>query len=107
MIWYMIEDFNGYEINKEGQVRSMKMMYSNPWRLLKLDKNGDYTLTNNFNKRVKISPEELLDLVFNSGKKLYPREDNEIYLGGRNKSFYVEIHQGKKLMDFSKFIKDE
>ena len=38
MLWYMIEGFNGYEINKEGVVRSMKMMNADPGHLLKLDK---------------------------------------------------------------------
>lgn len=40
MIWYMIDGFNGYEINENGDVRSMKMMWKDPGHLLKKDKYG-------------------------------------------------------------------
>ena len=39
-IWFYIPGFNGYQINKEGLVRSMKMMYKNPGHILKKDKSG-------------------------------------------------------------------
>lgn len=113
MIWYMIEGFNGYEINKDGQVRSMKMMYANPGHLLKMDKKGYYTLSNNENKRVRIKREKLLDIVFNSCNDLIPRSDDSIYMGGRNKKFYFDEGVNPKYdnpyrMDLSKFIvKDE
>lgn len=108
-MWYMIEGFNGYEINENGTVRSMKMMWKDPGHLLKLDKYGYYTLSNNENKRVRITPNELLNLVFNSGLPLKPRPDNAVYLGGRNKHFYFDegIHpkdENNYKMDFSKFI---
>ena len=110
MLWYMIEGFNGYEINKDGQVRSMKMMWKNPGHLLKLDKHGYYTLSNNENKRVRRTPKQLLNLVFNSGLELRPRNENEIYLGGRNKQFYFDegIYpkepENDHRMDFSNLI---
>lgn len=113
MPWFMIEGFNGYELNENGEVRSMKMMHANPGHLLKQDKNGDYTLSNNENKRVKISPEELLHIVFHSGHPLRPRPDNAIYMGGRNKRFYFDEGIKPKpdsnvhIMDFSKFIVDD
>lgn len=108
-MWYMIEGFNGYEINNNGQVRSMKMMWKDPGHLLKIDKYGKYTLTNNENKRVRISKQQLLDIVFNSGLPLVPREDDAIYLGGRNKHFYFDEgiypkDENNYIMDFSKFI---
>lgn len=112
-MWYMIEGFNGYELNEQGVVRSMKMMWKNPGHVLKLDKYGCYTLTNNFNKRVRITPKELLKIVFDSGHPLKPRPDNAVYMGGRNKKFYydegVYPKDGKPaMMDFSQFIvKDE
>lgn len=113
MIWYMIEGFNGYEINKEGVVRSMKMMKSNPGHLLKQNKYGEYTLTNNRNERVRVTPRELLDIVFNSGHELRPRNENDVYLGSRNKRFYFDSYhkdeEGKEklvAMDFSKYIVD-
>jgi len=112
-MWFMIKGFNGYEINEEGTVRSMKMMYKDPGHLLKLDKYGRYTLTNNENKRVKITPKELLDIVFNSGNELIPRDENAVYLGGRNKHFYFDKGvnsniENKYRMDLSKYIvKDE
>ena len=113
MLWYMIEGFNGYEINEDGQVRSMKMMWKNPGHLLKLDKQGYYTLSNNENKRVRMKPEQLLDIVFNSGKPLKPRNENAVYMGGRNKKFYYDEGVNPKSdnafkMDFSHcIIKDE
>lgn len=113
MTWYMIEGFNGYEINKDGQVRSMKMMYANPGRLLKMDKHGYYTLSNNENKRVRIHKDELLRIVFHSGLDLVPRPENAVYLGGRNKHFYFDEGVNPKIenpyrMDFSALIiKDE
>lgn len=114
MLWYMIEGFNGYEINEEGQVRSMKMMYKNPGHLLKKDKYGYYTLSNNKNERVRIRPEELLHIVFEEGRELRPREENYIYMGGRNKRFYFDEgiypteNSNTVKIDFSQFIvKDE
>lgn len=113
MIWYMIDGFNGYEINENGDVRSMKMMWKNPGHLLKKDKYGYYTLTNNFNKRVRISPEELLRIVFHSGNPLRPRPEDAVYLGGRNKRFYFDEgiyptpDSNTVKVDFSQFIVKE
>lgn len=115
MLWYMIKGFNGYEINEQGIVRSMKMMNADPGHQLKLyyNKRGEpyYKLSNNFNKRVNITQRELLDIVFNSGNPLVPRRDDAIYMGGRNKHFYFDEgiypttpEQKKYQMDFSKFI---
>lgn len=108
-MWYMIEGFNGYEINEKGTVRSMKMMWKNPGHLLKLDDYGYYTLSNNENKRVRITPKQLIDIVFNSGLPLKPRPDDAIYMGGRNKHFYFDEgiypkDENNYKMDFSKFI---
>ena len=117
MLWYMIEGFNGYEINEEGIVRSMKMMNAKPGHCLKLYTDGVepyYVLSNNCNKRVKITQRELLDIVFNSGLPLKPRNENAVYMGSRNKRFYFDDTIKNKdgqvqniKMDFSKFIKDE
>lgn len=112
MLWYMIDGFNGYEINTKGEVRSMKMMYADPGHLLKLDKKGYYTLTDNFNKRVRRTPEQLIDLVFFSGKPLRPRPEESIYMGGRNKHFYFDEGIYPKdgnnyKMDFSKYIEKD
>lgn len=112
MTWYMIEGYNGYEINEEGIVRSMKMMNANPAHRIKLHCPGSpdayYILSNNFNKRVKVTQKELLDIVFNRGNELIPREDNSIYMGSRNKHFYFDqgiypktIEEKKLQMDFS------
>lgn len=113
MMWYMIEGFNGYEINENGQVRSMKMMHADPGHLLKIDKKGYYTLSNNENKRVRIHKDKLLEIVFHSGLDLVPRPENAIYMGGRNKRFYFDEGVNPKYnnpyrMDFSSLIiKDE
>ena len=120
MIWYMIEGFNGYEINKDGVVRSMKMMNAKPGHHIKLydeDKDGNpidppyYILSNNFNKRVKMTPEELLNIVFHSGLPLKPRKEEAVYMGSRNKHFYFDEgiypKNNNNQMDFSKFIVEE
>ena len=114
MLWYMIEGFNGYEINEDGQVRSMKMMNADPGHLMKLDDDGYYTLSNNQNKRVKITPRKLLNIVFHSGLPLKPRKEEGVYLGGRNKRFYFDNNMKNSKgeiqninMDFSKFITPE
>lgn len=111
MLWYMIEGFNGYEINEEGTVRSMKMMNANPGHLLKLDKHGYYTISNNENKRVRKTPEELVKLVFHSGLPLKPRNEEAVYLGSRNKRFYFDDNMKNSKgetqnikMDFSNLI---
>lgn len=95
--WYHIPGFNGYQINKDGEVRSMKMMYANPGYYLKRRKDGSYELTNDENKRIRIKPEKLLKLTFESGKNLYPVIEDDVYLGGRNKIF----KNSKKKKDIS------
>ena len=72
---------------------------------------SDIIWYNNFNKRVRITPKELLDIVFNSGNPLRPRPEDSIYLGGRNKHFYFDEGvypnkdgEGGFKMDFSKFV---
>lgn len=114
-MWYMIEGFNGYEINEDGIVRSMKMMNANPGHQLKLYTNTAepyYILSNNFNKREKVTQRKLLDIVFNSGLPLKARSDEAIYIGSRNKRFYFDEgiypkEDNNYKMDFSKFIIDE
>ena len=70
-----------------------------------------YILTNNFNKRVKVTQRKLLDIVFNSGRPLRPRSEEAIYMGGRNKRFYFDEgiypktpEQQRLKMDFSKYV---
>lgn len=92
-VWFYIPGFNGYQINKEGLVRSMKMMYKNPGHILKKDKSGKYTLTNDNNERVRVSSEELMNITFNQCNDLRPAMQNEVYLGGRNKVFTKDPHK--------------
>lgn len=115
MTWYMIEGFNGYEINEEGIVRSMKMMNANPGHHIKLytgETGPYYYLSNNFNKRVRVRQKDLINLVFHSGKPLKPRKDEAIYMGSRNKHFYFDEgiypkENNSYKMDYSKFIVKE
>jgi len=86
-VWFYIPGFNGYQINKEGLVRSMKMMYKDPGHIMKKDKSGKYILTNDNNERVRVSSEELVNITFNQGNKLVSAMDHEVYLGGRNRAF--------------------
>ena len=116
MLWYMIEGFNGYEINEEGVVRSMKMMNAKPGHQIKIYTDDGpepyYILSNNFNKRVRVTRKKLLDIVFHSGLPLKPRKEEAIYLGSRNKHFYFDEgiypkDDNNHKMDFSKFIVKE
>lgn len=86
-IWYHIPGYNGYQINRKGEVRSMKMMWSDPGHLLKRNKYGSYTLTNNQNKRVTVQPKVLLDATFNGVGDPIAVMEHDVYLGGRNKVF--------------------
>lgn len=86
-IWYHIPGYNGYQINKKGEVRSMKMMWSDPGHLLKRNKYGAYTLTNDQNKRVTVQPKVLLDATFNGVGEPIAVMEHDVYLGGRNKVF--------------------
>ena len=88
-IWYHIPGFNGYLINEDGDVRSMKMMYADPGHPLKRygKQNPYYILSNDNNEKTKVTVKELLEIVFHSDKSDYatPVYENDVYLGGRNK----------------------
>ncbi len=113
MQWYMIPGFNGYEINENLQIRSMKMFRANPGHLLK-KQNGKYVLSNDHNKRVRITPEKAWELVQElkrtSPGDVHVREDTDIHITSRNHfpDFYPPEHgqegeDGKFYMDFSAF----
>ncbi|MDD3121876.1 MAG: hypothetical protein PHC62_00005 [Candidatus Izemoplasmatales bacterium] len=110
-IWYHIPGFNGYQINKEGVVRSMKMMWANPGHLLKRTSNGNaYVLTNDSNVRKTVRIKTLLDLTFKDQKPIACLDD-EVYLGGRNKVFNTKTMEIKpktvKLSIMNNVVKEE
>lgn len=89
----------------------MKMMYANPGYYLKRRKDGSYELTNDENKRIRIKPDKLLKLTFESGKNPYPVMEDDIYLGGRNKIFKSDkkkkdIPYGSLSLNIQKEIQD-
>lgn len=87
-MWYMIPGFNGYEINENLEIRSMKMFKADPGHLLK-KQNGKYVLSDNHNKRVRISPQDAWNLVQelkrSSPNQIKIRNDNDIQISSRNK----------------------
>jgi len=95
-VWYMIPGFNGYEINEDKVVRSMKRFNAVPGYLIKLYKGGYYELSDNHCKRVRKTPDELWDLVQeqikNSKAQVRVREDYHNHISSRNKfkNFYPE-----------------
>lgn len=99
-VWYHIPEFNGYVINNEGLVRSMKFFNSNPEGIYikyttRKNGTGYYELSDYYNKRVKRSKEELLELVKTS-PTLYMLNNDSVYIGSRNVG---SIHV-KKGVDF-------
>lgn len=98
-IWYHIPGFNGYQINDNYVVRSMKMMHANPGHCLKRYGSKDnpyYKLTNDNNERVNVTLKELVDRTFNSGNNLYPVYSDDVYLGSRNKVFTKSMKKDRK-----------
>ena len=99
-MWVMIPGFNGYEINEYGQVRSFKMFRANPGHIMKLDSSGKYTLSNDMNERVRISPQELMQISFTEKNIANnTRGDNMIHIGSRNKVFVDEPKRNKTLRE--------
>lgn len=90
-VWYHIPGFNGYVINTEGRIKSMKNFRKYPGGLYikytsRKDGSGYYVLSDDKNARQKRSKEELLDLVANS-PSLYTLDDDKTYIGSRNKGY--------------------
>lgn len=95
-IWYMIPGFNGYEINEDKTVRSMKMFNANPGHFIKLYDDGTYELSDNHCNRIRKTPDELWDLVQRqmeeSPQQVRVRESYHNHISSRNKfkNFYPE-----------------
>lgn len=90
-VWYHIPGFNGYVINTEGRIKSMKNFKKYPGGIYikynsRKDGGGHYELSDDKNVRQKKSKEELLDLVINSST-LYTLDDDKTYIGSRNKGY--------------------
>lgn len=88
-LYYAIPGFNGYFINTDGVVKSMKMFkkYPNGIFLKYRHKDGNYyELSNDKNKRIRKKVNELLDLVINS-RTIYVINDKETFCGSRNKGY--------------------
>ena len=102
--WRMIPGFNGYEINREGVVRSMKNMNADPGHILKRD-GTKYTLSDNFNNRVRMDYRVLLEIAYS--ERRYDRQENQVYTGSRNKGVRKEtprkISEEKRCMNFRIF----
>ena len=83
--WRHIPGFNGYLINSDGIVMSHKRFNSYPNGYFIQFRDGYYTLTNMDNKRVRMTPKELLELcdkypdyAYSGGKGVYKGSRNLI-----------------------------
>ena len=68
-LWYYIEGFNGYEISNDGYIRSMKHYKKYPTGMLIRPKTKDgqtFELSDDYNRRIKISKSELWNIAMNS-----------------------------------------
>lgn len=101
--WYYIPGYTGYQINrKTGLVRSFKNFKADPYHIMKVDKHGYVTVSNDIKGSVKITPQKLYDLTFNSGVEPELARGG-VYMGGRSS---MSKDQSKPIgMDFSQFIK--
>lgn len=87
-LWYPIQGFNGYEISDDFYLRSMKHYKLYPYGILiKAQKSKDgtdyYVLSDNSNRRRKMSITELMPKAFNNQFQK-PRKTNEVNIGSRN-----------------------
>ena len=70
--WFHIPKFNGYQINENGCVRSMKNFKADPGHYMKLYNDKYYCLVDDNNESKRISMNDLLKLTFESGYELKP-----------------------------------
>lgn len=114
-LWYYIPGFNGYEISSDGYIRSMKHWRKYPTGILiRTDKSGRYELSDNHNKRVKITGPELQQLAMNNKSKqpFYPRKTYQCDDSSRNhRAFIVRdpepVHVEKRFMPHFTVIEDD
>ena len=72
-VWYDIPAYPGYQINRDGIVRSMKFMYYDPGKIMNV-RNGKITLSASGKKKVE-SVFNLLNMTFFENK---PVQNNNI-----------------------------
>lgn len=82
--WYTIPDFTSYEINiNDKRIRSLKHYRKDCFHIMKVnERDGTVRIVDDTGKLIRVTPEALYELTFNSGKKLMPREDNAVYKSG-------------------------
>lgn len=81
MNWYKIPGFGSYDINYyDKTVRSCKH-FNIGFHIMK-ETNGKVTIVDDYGNSKRMSVEDLYNLTFNSGVKLEPRGEYDMYCGG-------------------------
>jgi hypothetical protein len=100
-MWYTIPGFNGYEINSEGLIRSMKFMNVAPegYIITSYPSRGRryVKISNDNNEVVKMFIDELIQISVNENNK-YLRNTHDNYKGSRNLSPYKKHLKSKSLV---------
>lgn len=80
--WYVIPGFSAYEINiHDKHVRSNKHFNKMSHHIMKV-KSNTVRIVDDFGVSRRVDLDYLYDITFNSGNKLRPRGDNEVYKSG-------------------------
>lgn len=90
--WYTIPGFTSYEINIHNkQVRSNKHYKKDSHHIMKVYGNNTIKIVDDFGKPTRVNVDDLYELTFNSGYKLNPRGDDEVYISGMYKGMRNSI----------------
>lgn len=82
MKWYKIPGFTSYDINyNTREVRSCKH-FNSGFHIMKQDKKRRVTIVDDYGNPQKIDVDTLFETTFNSGNKLEPRGEWDMYCGG-------------------------
>lgn len=82
MNWYKIPGFISYDINPHTmQIRSCKH-FNTGFHIMKEDKSGRVGIVDDYGNTKKLTPLEIYNITFNSGKPLEPRGEYDMYCSG-------------------------
>ena len=111
--WYTIPGFTSYEINIHTKdIRSNKHFSKDPHHIMKVN-NNKVRIVDDFGKPVRVDVNDIYNLTFNSGKKLKPRGDNDIYIGGMIKGLrnsvaeIIDDEEKYVTLDFCNIVNNE
>lgn len=105
--WYTIPGFTSYEINiRTKDIRSNKHFKKDSHHIMKVYDDGNVRIVNDYGEPTRISPEEAYNLTFNSGHKLNPRGDYDVYKSGmikgmRNSKAGLTKHKEEQFIEIN------